>query len=486
MRSPDLKQTPAEPLAGSQWERPRVGPRGELQGKGSYSLNYLRLDRHSARVLIVGLGSTGLSVARFLSKQGVGFAVVDSREHPPGLAELAETLPDAPVFLGGFDQAAFAVATHLVVSPGIPLERPEIKRVQQAGMPMLSDIDLFACMAKAPVAAITGANGKSTVTTLLGLMAKTAGKRVKVGGNLGTPALDLLDDDEPDLYVLELSSFQLERTSLLEPFAAAVLNISPDHLDRYPDVIAYANEKRRIFAGSGIMVLNEDDELVAKMALADRQRLCFSLVYDKNPDYGVSLIDGAEWLMRRSEPLLRSEEVRIKGRHNIANALAALSLGDAMGLPLEPMLTTLRQFPGLEHRMQWVAERAGVSWINDSKATNVGACLAALKGLPGPLVLLAGGDGKGADFSVLAPVAAEKVRVAILMGKDADALQRALAPAVPVIKVNTMRQAVATARSVAKAGDTILLSPACASLDQYRDYQERGRVFMETVRGLRP
>ncbi|MGZ8215815.1 UDP-N-acetylmuramoyl-L-alanine--D-glutamate ligase [Methylomagnum sp.] len=454
-------------------------------------LERLGLDRKTSRVLVVGLGKTGYSIARFLAARGIPFAVADSREKPPNLAELRETLPDAGVFLGGFRGEAFSAATHLIVSPGVALDVPEIATAVLRGVRALGDLDLFACVAKAPIVAITGANGKSTVTTLLGLMAEADGKKVKVGGNLGTPMLDLLDG-EAGLYVLELSSFQLERSDLLEPAAATVLNISPDHMDRYPDIQAYADAKARIFKGDGVRVLNLDDPMVAAMADAGR---CVwfgvegQVASEENSSanhYSLSRIDGEEWLIRRGEPLLKSSEVRIQGRHNIANALAAVALGDAVGLSAESMVATLKKFPGLDHRMQWVVEFDGVAWINDSKATNVGACMAALAGLDRPAVLIAGGDGKGADFNLLRPVVAEKVRAAVLMGKDAPLLEDALRDVIPLVRVETMKQAVQAARMLAQPGDAVLLAPACASLDQYKDYQERGRMFADAARGLKP
>ncbi|WP_240342329.1 UDP-N-acetylmuramoyl-L-alanine--D-glutamate ligase [Methylococcus sp. EFPC2] len=439
--------------------------------------------RPDSRVLVVGLGKTGLSVARFLAGQGIAVAVADSRERPPALAELRECLPDIAIFLGGFDAVAFAAATHLVVSPGVALDNPAVAAARQAGVPVLGDLDLFACMAQAPVVAITGANGKSTVTSLAGLMAEADGRRVRVGGNLGTPMLDLLDE-QADLYVLELSSFQLERSVLLEPAAATVLNISPDHMDRYASIEAYAEAKRRIFRGQGVMVLNADDPLVAAMAEDGRRQAWFGLGEGEQHDCSPLTVAGEEWLMYRGEPVLRTRELRIKGRHNLANALAAVALADAVGISHASMAHALRAFPGLDHRMQWVADIAGVSYINDSKATNVGACMAALEGLDGQAVLIAGGDGKGADFSVLRPVVARKVRAAVLIGRDAPLLEQALKDVVPTVRVDTLKQAVPAARSQARTGDTVLLAPACASLDQFTDYQERGRVFADAVKEL--
>jgi len=445
-------------------------------------LSRLGLDRFS-RVLVVGLGVTGLSVARFLSKHGIQIAVVDTRANPPGLAELRELLPDVAVFLGGLDPNAFARATHLVVSPGVALETPAVRQAIRAGLPVFGDLDLFACAAQAPVVGITGSNGKSTVTTLLGLMAEADGRRVKVGGNLGVPMLDLLEGNA-DLYVLELSSFQLERSNLLQAEAATVLNISPDHMDRYPDLRAYAEAKRRIFRGSGLMVLNGDDAEVMAMAEAGRRNVCFSVKEGADAEYRVAERDGREWLVCRGADLMPVSDVRIKGRHNVANALAAIALGEEAGLSHPAMKKALREFPGLDHRMQWVADVDGVSYVNDSKATNVGACLAALEGLAEPAVLIAGGDGKGADFTVLADVAAKKLRAAVLMGRDAPVLEQTLSKVVATVRVENMKQAVTAARKLAQKGDVVLLAPACASLDQYKDYQERGRVFADAVRSL--
>ena len=455
----------------------------------------LGLDRASSRVLIVGLGKTGFSMARFLAHREIPFAIADAREKPPYLAELRDTLPDAGVFLGRFQHAAFKAATHLAVSPGVPLSEPEIAAAARKGVPVLGDVDLFACVAEAPVVAITGANGKSTVTTLVGLMAKADGRNVRVGGNLGTPMLDLLDE-AAELYVLELSSFQLERSSLLEPTAASVLNISPDHLDRYADLEAYADAKRRVFRGAGVRILNRDDPVVAAMAEPGQRNLWFGLEPLPEPrpgplsspwtdHYGVALIEGEEWLMCRGRPLLKSAELRLKGRHNVANALAAAALAEAVGVSSQAIAATLRQFAGLDHRMQWVAEIGGVTWINDSKATNVGACMAALAGLDRTAVLIAGGDGKGADFRALRKVVAEKVRAAVLMGKDAPRLESALGDLVATVRVETLRQAVEAAHRLARPGDAVLLAPACASLDQFKDYQERGRVFVDAVRSLK-
>lgn len=439
--------------------------------------HHFDLDPASARVLVVGLGATGYSVAQFLQQTSIRFAVVDSRDKPPLIDSLRQQMPDVPVFCGGFDRAAFDVATHLLVSPGISLNEPAIRRVVQNGVKVLGDIDVFACATDKPIIAITGSNGKSTVTTMLGDMGKAAGLKTAIGGNLGTPALDLLQQDA-DLYVLELSSFQLERTTALNAAAATVLNISPDHLDRHANIDDYAGEKQRIFRGDGVMVINADDPLVLAMGEDHRLRLYFSL--QQAADF--SLHDGQ--LRFEQQVLMNADQLPLEGSHNLSNALAALALGHAVGLDINAMCRALQNFKGLPHRMQRVAERKGVRWVNDSKATNIGACIAALQGYQRPVILIAGGDAKGADMSELIPIVSEKTKAVILMGKDAVVIDYALQGCVATQFAKDMKQAVELAAQLAEAGDTVLLSPACASLDQYKSYAERGNKFVEAVMGL--
>lgn len=436
-----------------------------------------------SRVLVVGLGLTGLSVVRFLVSRDIQVAIVDSRDNPPCLDELREIDTDLPVFLGKFDPQAFKVATHLVVSPGVSLETDEIFQALESGLPLLSDIDLFATVVSAPIVGITGSNGKSTVTSLLGTMAKKAGWKVQVGGNLGVPALDLvMEDNAVDLYVLELSSFQLERTSLLHCAAATVLNISADHMDRHGDIETYSRAKQSIFSNCTVMVLNQDDPIVAAMAKKDQPIVRFGLNENESLDFSVREFNDGKWIVRRGNPLIRVDSIKIKGGHNQSNALAALALGQAIGLSMEPMLNGLKVFPGLAHRMQCVETINEVAWINDSKATNVGAAIAAMDGVPGKVVLIAGGDGKGADFSALKDVVIRKARAVVLIGKDAGFLYDLLKPVVTAVKARDLCQAVELSAGLACPGDTVLLSPACASLDQFRDYQERGAVFEKAVR----
>lgn len=444
-------------------------------------------DHYTTRkVLVAGLGKTGLSCARFLARHGIDFTVADSRSTPPGLAELRREMPDKEVRLGEFDPALFVGASRVVLSPGLPLDLPAVRAAREAGVPIMGDIELFARHAKAPVVAITGSNGKSTTTVLVGEMAKRAGKEVRVGGNLGTPALDLLAEGRPELFVLELSSFQLEVTESLDCIAATVLNISDDHLDRHHDLLEYASVKQRIFRGSGTMVLNRDDSRVTAMAQAGRKIVRFGLgVPSSQEDYGVAVLQGVEWIVRGDRPLMRAGDLRIAGRHNLANALAALALGEVAGFPWDSMIETLRTFPGLPHRCQFVAEVEGVGYYNDSKGTNVGSTLAALAGMPGEkVVLIAGGEGKGQDFTPIRDAAAAHARAVVLIGRDADIIARALGNAAPMVRTGSMEQAVREARLLARPGDTVLLSPACASFDMFNDYVHRGEMFAAAVRKL--
>jgi len=442
---------------------------------------HFALDPQTAKVLVVGIGSTGISVAHFLKNTGFNFAIVDSRDKPPLIAEFFEQMPDTPVFTGGFDEAAFKVATHLVVSPGVSLNEKSIVRAIANGTRIVSDIDLFACAINAPVIGITGSNGKSTVTSLLGEMAKAAGVRVAVGGNLGIPALDLLEQ-KVDLYVLELSSFQLERTSVFNAAAATVLNVTADHMDRHDDIADYAQQKQRVFRGNGVMVINVDDPIVDAMREEGRQLYTFSI--KKTADFYLAMKDGIEYLAHEQNYLMPLSELPLEGRHNAANALAALALGVAVGLDEQAMCNALRKFKGLEHRMQRVAEIRGVTWVNDSKATNIGACIAALEGYQRKVILIAGGDAKGADMSELAPAIREKAKSVVLMGKDAGLIERAVKGSVPVYAAENMAQAVRIAAGLADTGDSVLLSPACASLDQYKNYQDRGNKFTKAVLAL--
>ena len=433
--------------------------------------------------VIVGLGRTGVSCARHLAARGHRLVVIDTRPAPPGLPELRRLVPEAATMLGGFDPEVLDDAGQVVVSPGVSLREPFLQLAAARGLDLVGDIELFAREAGGRVVGITGTNGKSTVTTLVGEMAGAAGIEVKVGGNLGEPALDLLAGPPAGMYVLELSSFQLETTHSLQLEAAAVLNVTPDHLDRYHDVAGYAAAKARIFERCTTAIVNLDDEFVACMPRPSQRRLGFSLLRD-DADFRLVAHRGGHWLAAGSEPLMPVDALRLPGRHNAANALAALAVGTACGLPREAMTATLARFTGLPHRSQLVFEARGVRWIDDSKGTNVGATQAAIAGLPGPLLLIAGGEGKGQDFGPLAAACRGKVRVAVLIGRDAEAIRLGLAGCCEIRRADSMDAAVAVAARLARPGDTVLLSPACASFDMFRDYAHRGEVFSAAARRL--
>ena len=411
-------------------------------------------------------------------------AVTDSRVEPPGRAELDALAPDAAVRCGSFDEGLLEGASLVVASPGIALTESIFVAATARGIEVVGDIELFARATSAAVVGITGTNGKSTVTTLVGRMAARAGVDVRVGGNLGPPALELLGEREPQLYVLELSSFQLEATETLKLRAAVVLNLTADHMDRYRDMQAYADAKARIFRHCDVAVINTDDAYVRAMPRTGQRVESFSLQTTTDARWRITTHGGEQWLARDAELLLPVSALRVAGLHNAANALAALALGEALGLPRAAMLEELREFTGLPHRSQWIAERNGVRYVDDSKGTNVGATLAAVAGMPGTLVLIAGGDGKDQDFTPLAAGLRGRVRHAMLIGRDALRLANVLRAVCPVDRHATLESAVVAAAAVARSGDTVLLSPACASLDMFKDYAHRGRVFADAVRSL--
>jgi UDP-N-acetylmuramoylalanine--D-glutamate ligase len=438
----------------------------------------------NGRAIVVGLGKTGMSCARYLQSRGLSFAVTDSRTAPPESSALEKLAPDAEVRFGGFDESLLDGASQVVASPGVSLKEPFLMSAAVHGIPIVGDIELFVREAKAPIAAITGTNGKSTVTTLVGLMANAAGRRTIAGGNLGRPALDLLDDPVPELYVLELSSFQLETTLSLRAAAAAVLNVTPDHMDRYSTIEEYAAAKERIFQRCEAAIVNMDDVAVRAMHYQSSRVLGFSLHADSAADYYVHHQGDDVILMHGRERMIAMSELKIRGLHNAANALASLAMCDALNLSRAACLQALRDFPGLPHRSQWVADVKGVRFVDDSKGTNVGATLAAVAGMPGSLVLIAGGQGKGQDFKPLAQAFRGKVRHVVLLGQDAKLLDAALRDVATTEFAKDMNEAVQLAANAARPGETVLLSPACASLDMFRDYGHRGDVFAAAVKGL--
>ena len=433
-------------------------------------------------VLVVGLGKTGAACVRWFAAQGAQVCVTDSRANPPGQVEI-RGLP-AELKLGTF-AASQPLKNYLLaaVSPGVSLDEPFVRDLRAAGVPTLGDIELFARVADAPIVAITGSNGKSTVTTLLGEMAKRAGLKVAVGGNLGTPALDLLAP-EIQLYVLELSSFQLETLHSLRCKAAAILNVSPDHLDRHGSLEAYSEAKGRIFNGCELAVVNREDSETRRNLRAAQRVVSFGLDAPMAGEYGLVKHDNETWLAFGGERLLKVSSLKIYGLHNAANALAALALADAAAIPRAASVAVLREFTGLRHRCEWVTESGGVTWFNDSKGTNVGATLAAISGMPGPIVWLGGGQGKGQDFAPLRKPLSQKGSAAILFGQDAALIERALEGALPLYRESDLAASVKRARNVARRGDQVLLSPACASLDQFKNYEERGEKFCQLVREM--
>ncbi|MDH2068032.1 UDP-N-acetylmuramoyl-L-alanine--D-glutamate ligase [Pantoea sp. GD03673] len=435
-------------------------------------------DYRGRKVVIIGLGLTGLSCVDFFLAQGVTPRVMDTRVSPPGLDKLPGQVER---HLGGINGDWLLAADLIVASPGVALAHPILSEAVDAGIEIVGDIELFCREAQAPIVAITGSNGKSTVTTLVGEMAKAAGWQVGVGGNIGLPALSLLQSPA-QLYVLELSSFQLETTHSLKAAAATVLNVTEDHMDRYPlGMQQYRAAKLRVYENAQICIVNADDALTMPVRGADKRCVSFGIDFG---DYHLNKQQGSIWLRVKGEKVLNTAEMKMVGQHNYTNALAALALADAVGLPRASSLAALTHFTGLAHRFQLVHEHQGVRWINDSKATNVGSTEAALNGLQvsGTLWLLLGGDGKSADFTPLTPrLQGDNVRL-YCFGRDGDALA-ALRPDIAV-RTETLRQAMEQIAPQVKAGDMVLLSPACASLDQFRNFEQRGEQFAQLAKEL--
>jgi UDP-N-acetylmuramoylalanine--D-glutamate ligase len=454
------------------------------------------------KVVVLGLGDTGLSMARWLARHGAAVRVADSRAEPPHAARLARDLPQIPLATGAFSEATLRGADLVAISPGLDRRAAPVADAIRRGVPVAGDIELFAqalenliphpsSLIPPKVLAVTGTNGKSTVTAMAGEIVRAAGRRTVVAGNIGTPVLDALGAIEdgaaaPEVFVLELSSFQLESTTSLEPAAAAMLNLSEDHLDRYDSMADYAAAKARVFAGGGVQVLNRDDRWSLGMARPDRVTYTFGGSAPRaETEWGIRADGGAPALARGARRLMALTELPLAGLHNVANALAAHALAHAIGAPDEAAARALRSFQGLPHRMQKVAEHEGILFINDSKGTNVGATVAAIAGMRRPVVLIAGGDGKGQDFAPLAPAVRERARAVVLIGRDADKLARAIAATgVSVVRAAGMEEAVQAAFHAGRAGDAVLLSPACASYDMFRNYAQRGDAFMAAVRRI--
>ena len=436
--------------------------------------------------VVVGLGKTGLSCVRYLTEQGLHIAVTDSRIDPPELDVINKEFETVPMYLGEINKDVLLAADQIILSPGISVKEKNIKQAIAQGIPVIGDIELFCLKAEAPIIAITGSNGKSTVTTLVADMTARSGMKTCVGGNLGTPVLDLLNQPVPDVYVLELSSFQLETTFSLSAHASVVLNISPDHMDRYDSLAEYASAKNKIYSGQGLMVINSDDVIVNAMSDTSRNSISFSLGKTDGNNFGLIKEDSDVYLCQGQEKIISQKELLVKGDHNLANALASMALASAIGVPKEAMINSLKSFNGLEHRCQLVKIINQTSWYNDSKATNVGACVASIKGLCdlGKIILIAGGDSKGADLSALRSVVKQYVKKVFLLGIDANKIQEVLEDDTPCEFVTDMSEAVKKAFLQAEEGDQVLLAPACASLDMYKNYQERGDDFVNAVNAL--
>lgn len=443
-------------------------------------------------VLVLGLGETGLSLARWLHMQGAIASVADSRAEPPGIAMLRSELPDLKLFCGAFREELLKGIDRIAISPGVPLADPFVQRAVARGIPVEGDIELLAQELNASkprpkVIAITGANGKTTVTSMVGAMCAAAELDTQVAGNISPAALDALRErgrKQPQVWVLELSSFQLETTCTLNADAAVVLNVTEDHLDRYDGMNSYAAAKAHIFRGDGVQIVNRDDARSAAMKLAGRKQVSFGLnAPGSEQDWGIADEGGEIWLMQGQQRLMKASELQVSGLHNVANALAALALCRALDLPLAPLCAALRAFKGLPHRVEKVAEAGGITYYDDSKGTNVGATEAALKGLGKPAVVILGGDGKGQDFSPLKEAVARHARAAVLIGRDAPLIEMALQGCgKPVLKARDMEEAVRFSAEIAQPGDAVLMSPACASFDMYKNYLHRAEAFIAAVK----
>ncbi len=445
-------------------------------------------------VMVLGLGETGLSMLRYLSAQGARLRAADSRSAPASLSEAVKYVSAQQLFCGPFTDALFEGVDLIAISPGVPLADPVVAKAVSRGMPVVGDIELFAWeIHKQPMRpkliGITGANGKTTVTSMVAHMCKTAGQDAVAAGNISPAVLDVMmqrGNAQADVWVLELSSFQLETTTSLHADAATVLNVTEDHLDRYDGMEEYAAAKARVLEGCGVQVLNRDDVRSMAMQHTDSKTVSFGLNEAQHDnDYGIQTVGADTWLMQGDQRLMKASELQVSGLHNVANALAAMALCDAIGLDRQAAILGLRSFKGLPHRVELVAEIAGVTYYDDSKGTNVGATEAALKGLGRAAVVILGGVGKGQDFSPLKAAVQAHARAVVLIGVDAEVIALALQGAgVEMLRASDMADAVQQASRKAKSGDAVLLSPACASFDMFRNYEHRAQVFIAAVKEL--
>ncbi len=442
--------------------------------------------------LVAGLGKTGLSIAHYLKLRNKPFVLFDTRHHPSSQDEFKAQFPGVDIYLDEYPADLLDKVDEIICSPGVPLDIPLLENAREKNIPIIGDIECLARESKIPIIAITGTNGKSTVTSLVGEITKQAGLKVAVAGNIGSPVLALLDGNEQyDVWVLELSSFQLDLTYTLAPVAATILNITPDHLDRHHHFDAYNQAKQRVYSHAKYLIYNRQDQRTCPAQTNfDQQGVLISFGLDKphQGTWGIIEDQGISYLSYGDKRLLDAELLKIKGKHNWANALAAAALSHAFGIELEVIAKALQNFSGLPHRSQWVRTLDGVEWINDSKGTNIGATLSAIAGLgpslEGKIILIAGGQGKGADFTELRPVVADHVRTIILIGEDAYKIEEALQGSVELIHAKKLEEAVNLAKSKALSGDAVLLSPACASLDMFKDFNHRGELFTQAVNAL--
>jgi len=434
------------------------------------------------QAVVIGMGHTGASCIPYLLSHGYSVAAVDSRLNPPCSSQIQTDYPGVKTVIGSLDKSLINSADMIVVSPGVSLKEPAIADAVSQGKEIVGDIELFAREVKSPVVAITGSNGKSTVTTLVGLMCRANNMNVEIAGNIGVPVLSVLQKKDVDIFVLELSSFQLETTRSLNAIASTVLNVSPDHMDRYESEKDYIDAKVRIFQGDGVMVLNHDDILVRDMAIKDRKVFWFGLGKPvSHMMFGITTYMGERWINRGQNRLFPVSDVALVGEHNLANVLAAMAIATVAGVPMETIRDVAKSFKGLPHRTEVVAEKNDVVWINDSKGTNVGSTIAALSGIGRPVILIAGGEGKGADFKPLGEAIQKFAKAVILIGRDAELIARSIGEEIPVYRAEDIKQAVKRSDELAVAGDSVLLSPACASFDMYKNYEHRGDVFRECV-----
>lgn len=435
---------------------------------------------------VVGMGTTGRSCIRFLRSLGASVVAMDSRAAPPFYDELRSEYPDLKTIIGRLDEETLRSSDRVVLSPGVALDQPALKRAKTFGVELLGDIQLFAEHARAPIIAITGTNGKSTVTSLVTAMLRESGYAVSCGGNLGPPALELIREEDPDCYVLELSSFQLEVTHHLAPKIACILNVSPDHLDRHTSFSSYLQAKIRVLEGAEFAVLNADDDNLEALSFPGR-RVHFTSTEPAPGQFGLRKVNSKTFLVGPNISSVLSTELRLTGLHNVVNGLASLAICSSFGADSDATIAALRNFKGLEHRTEHVATVKGVAFINDSKATNPGASCAAIKGLCAerPGVLIAGGESKGSDFGEFSKVACQHMHTIVLLGSSATAIAAAIGTRIRIIHVTNMRDAVFFAGKAAEIGEIVLLSPACASFDMYENFEARGRAFRQAVHELR-